>query len=223
LSRLLVTAAFIGAAFATALSALDHVADAVSDPTVRSWSFAGYWILRTAVVVALSVLVAVRDEARTPARAPIAFVSCAAALGSVMLLKQPSADTDTALVVLGDSIALLSYVWLVVAVLFLGRCFGILPEVRGLVTRGPYRLVRHPVYLGEFGAVAGFLIGAHTPWNAVCALVFAAGQAVRMRLEERVLEREFPEYGAYSAVTPRLLPRIQPQPAQPVAGSRAVS
>jgi hypothetical protein len=44
-----------------------------------------------------------------------------------MLLKQPSADTDTALVVLGDSIALLSYVWLVVAVLFLGRCFGILP------------------------------------------------------------------------------------------------
>jgi hypothetical protein len=62
LSRLLVTAAFIGAAFATALSALDHVADAVSDPTVRSWSFAGYWILRTAVVVALSVLVAVRDD-----------------------------------------------------------------------------------------------------------------------------------------------------------------
>ena len=223
MSRLVVTAVFVGAAFATALSALDHVADAVAGPSARSLAFAGYWVLRAAVVIALSVFVAIRDEARTPARAPIAFVSCAAALGSVMLLEQPSAEAGTALVLLGDLVALVSYVWLIVAVVFLGRCFGLLPEVRGLVTRGPYRLVRHPVYLGEFGAVAGFLIGAHTPRNAVCALVFAIAQAIRMGLEERALQHEFPEYAAYAATTPRLVPRILPQSAQPVAGSRAAS
>ena len=223
MSKLLVTAVFVGAAFATALAALDHLAEALSDLSARSWAIAGYWLLRTAVVVALSVFVAIRSEARTQARAPIGLISCAAALGSVMLLKQPSAEADTGLVLLGDSVALLSYVWLIVAVLFLGRCFGLLPEVRGLVTAGPYRLVRHPVYLGEFGAVAGFLIGAHTPWNAVCALVFAVAQAVRMRLEEQALEHEFPEYAGYAAVTPRLMLRLQRQPTQPVAGSRALS
>ena len=223
MSRLVVTAIFLGAAFVTALAALDHLASAVSDGTARGWALAGYWVLRTAVVVALSVFVAIRDEARTPARAPIAFVACAGALGSVVLLRQPAADADTGLVLLGDSIALLSYVWLIVAVLFLGRCFGLLPEVRGLVTRGPYRLVRHPLYLGEFGAVAGFFIGAPTLWNAACAAVFAVAQAVRMRLEERALGSEFPEYAAYAAVTPRLVPRLQRRPAQTVAGSRAVS
>ena len=223
MSRLLVTAIFLGAAFATALAAFDHLATAVSDATARNWALAGYWVLRTAVVAALAVFVALRDEARTRARDPIAFVACAAALGSVVLLRQPSSGADTGLVLLGDSLAFLSYVWLIVAVLFLGRCFGLLPEARGLVRRGPYRLVRHPVYLGEFGAVAGFLIGAPSAWNAGCALVFAAAQAVRMRLEERALEREFPEYASYAAETPRLVPRIQRQPARPVAGPRALS
>jgi protein-S-isoprenylcysteine O-methyltransferase Ste14 len=71
--------------------------------------------------------------------------------------------------------------------------------------------------------VAGFLVGAPSVWNLVAAAMFVAAQTVRMRLEERALEREFPEYGTYAAATPRLLPRIQRPPAQAVAGSRATS
>jgi len=41
------------------------------------------------------------------------------------------------------------------AVLFLGRSISLLPQARRLVTRGPYALVRHPLYLGELVALAG--------------------------------------------------------------------
>jgi protein-S-isoprenylcysteine O-methyltransferase Ste14 len=223
LSRFLVTAIFVGATVMTAVAALDHLVTAASDPGARSLALAGYWVLRTAVVAAFSFFVAVRDDPRKHARSPIAFVSTGAALGAMILLRPPSAETDTTLVLLGDMVALASYVWLVVAVLYLGRCFGLLPEARGLVTRGPYRLVRHPVYLGEFGAVAGFLIGAPTLWNLAVAAMFVAAQAVRMRLEERALAAELPQYAAYAAGTPRLLPRFQRASAGQYAGSRAAS
>ena len=223
MSRFVVTAVFTGAAIVTALAAFDQVVTAVTDSGARNWALAGYWILRAAVVAAFSVFVAVRADPRTHARSPIAFISTGAALGSLLLLRQPTLGDETSLVLFGDFIAFASYIWLIVAVLYLGRCFGLLPEVRGLVTRGPYRLVRHPVYLGEFGAVVGFLVGAPSLWNLAAATLFAAAQGVRMRLEERALEQELPEYADYAAVTPRLLPRLQRPSPQAAAGSRASS
>ena len=115
-----------------------------------------------------------------------------------------------AIVAAADVLTVVACLWQLVAVLALGRCFGILPEARGLVTRGPYRLVRHPVYLGELGACAGLLLGAPTTWNVVCATGFGLFQAIRMRLEEQALAAQFPEYATYAASTPRLLPGLRP-------------
>jgi protein-S-isoprenylcysteine O-methyltransferase Ste14 len=92
------------------------------------------------------------------------------------------------------------------ATLALGRCFGVLPEARGLVTGGPYRVVRHPLYLGELGACAGLVIASPSGWNFALAVVFAVAQGARMRMEEQELSHQFPEYGAYAARTPRLIP-----------------
>jgi len=91
-------------------------------------------------------------------------------------------------------------------VLALGRCFGVLPEARGLVTRGPYRLVRHPVYLGEIAALTGLTIAAPAPVHVAMLAVFIFAQLTRMRLEEAALTEAFPEYAAYAARTSRLLP-----------------
>jgi protein-S-isoprenylcysteine O-methyltransferase Ste14 len=205
-SRLLVTALFTAAAFVTALKAFDRLQAAIDAATTRSWALVGYWILKTAVIAAFAVFVAVRHESRRPSRDPVALVACAAALGLLLVLRQPSATNGTEAVLVGDFVALASYVWLLVSVLALGRCFGILPEARGLVRRGPYRFVRHPVYLGELGAVVGFVIGAPSLWNLLVLAGFYAAQSVRMRLEEKALLSEFPDYADYAAVTPRLVP-----------------
>jgi protein-S-isoprenylcysteine O-methyltransferase Ste14 len=187
------------------MTTFERIQTALEVGTTRAWALVGYWTLKAAIVAAFTFFIAVRPESRRPSRDPLAFVACAAALVLVVILRQPSGSSTT-LVLAGDFVALASYVWLLASVLALGKCFGILPEARGLVTRGTYRFVRHPVYLGELGAVLGFVIGAPTFWNIGVLVAFYAAQAVRMRLEEQALTREFPEYAGYAAATPRLVP-----------------
>jgi protein-S-isoprenylcysteine O-methyltransferase Ste14 len=89
----------------------------------------------------------------------------------------------------------------------LGRCFGVLPDARGVVTRGPYRVVRHPIYLGEIGAVVGVLVASPNARNALALTALILAQIGRARLEERTLTAAFPAYAEYAARTPMLLPR----------------
>jgi len=201
----------VGALFAvftlgTAVAAVRHGADAVADPTTHAWLVAGYWSLKTGVVAAFCWAVLRRSPSRRPARELVAFVACTAAILGGFALRGPEATASTSMLIAGEVVTLLSCAFLLTSVLALGTCFGVLPEARGLVTRGPYGLVRHPVYLGELGVCAGLAIGAPTVWNLSAAAVVLAAQLVRMRLEERALAREFPEYAAYAARTPRLLP-----------------
>jgi isoprenylcysteine carboxyl methyltransferase (ICMT) family protein YpbQ len=86
----------------------------------------------------------------------------------------------------------------------LWRSFSIVPEPRALKTTGPYRWVRHPVYLGQFLAQAAVLLiyfKTHLVWIGVYAL-FVAMQLYRSKLEDRVLEKAFGEpYRAWKAKT----------------------
>jgi protein-S-isoprenylcysteine O-methyltransferase Ste14 len=207
-SRWTVTGVFIALTVATATGAVAAWGDAIADLTLRAWAEAGYASLRTAIVLAFSLFVFTRGPSRRPSRDPVAFAACAAAVGGIVLLEAPPASAATSLVLAGDLIAFLACVWLLASVISLGRCFGVLPEARGLVTRGPYKIVRHPVYLGELAACAGLMVAAPTTRNLVVAAVFAAAQAVRMRLEEKELADQFPEYRRYAAETPRLVPRV---------------
>jgi protein-S-isoprenylcysteine O-methyltransferase Ste14 len=97
----------------------------------------------------------------------------------------------------------------VVVIHRLGRSFSMMAEARALVTDGPYKVIRHPLYLVEEIAVVGVFIQFAT-WPAVVLfVVHFAFQLQRMRNEERVLMRAFPrEYGAYAARTARLIPGI---------------
>jgi protein-S-isoprenylcysteine O-methyltransferase Ste14 len=191
----------------TAVTLVSGVDAALSHPSTHTWLVAVFWLLKTAVVAAFAYFLLVRSPSSRPSRDPVAFVSCAVALLGVAVLGGPGTGPAARLVA-GEVIAVASCAWLVASVLALGRCFGVLPEARGLVTRGPYRWVRHPVYLGELGAAAGLVIGAPNARNAVAMAALVGAQLVRMRLEERALAGAFPEYAAYAARTPRLLPAI---------------
>jgi protein-S-isoprenylcysteine O-methyltransferase Ste14 len=84
--------------------------------------------------------------------------------------------------------------------LVLCRSFGIVPEARELKTTGPYRWVRHPVYLGQFLAQAGVLLffaRTHVVWVGMYC-VFVGLQLYRSKLEDRVLAEAFgAEYEAW--------------------------
>lgn len=98
--------------------------------------------------------------------------------------------------------------WSVLSLAFLGRCFGLLPEARGLVTRGPYRWVRHPVYLGEIVAALGLVVASLSAPVFGLFVLWCGLQYWRARNEERALETTFPGYAEYRARTYRLFPGL---------------
>ena len=91
---------------------------------------------------------------------------------------------------------------------YLGRSFSIFTEVRRLVTTGPYRLVRHPLYAGELVAIWGYSLVYATRWSLGAAVLITGLQAWRARVEERKLAEHLPEYAEYRDRTGFLWPRL---------------
>jgi protein-S-isoprenylcysteine O-methyltransferase Ste14 len=123
----------------------------------------------------------------------------------------PVEDTTSTEALFASSVVvILGTLWTIWSLATLGRCFGIFPEVRGLVMRGPYRLVRHPVYVGELISAVGMLIAKPHPLIAVLFVVFVALQYWRTIYEERALRAAFPDqYPAYADRVGRLIPGVR--------------
>ena len=91
---------------------------------------------------------------------------------------------------------------------YLRNRFSIVPEARGLVTTGPYRLVRHPIYLGEIIAGFGLVMPTLFSLHALVLTIFVIAQLTRTYYEERMLRRVYPTYENYARGTRRLIPFI---------------
>ncbi|HVA13711.1 MAG TPA: isoprenylcysteine carboxylmethyltransferase family protein [Stellaceae bacterium] len=106
------------------------------------------------------------------------------------------------------SLLLLGFALIFVVLLQLGRSFSVMAEARRHVTRGPYGVIRHPLYLAELICVGGAFIETASVPAAILVFVVIAFQIRRIYNEEAVLEAAFPDYAAYQASTARLIPGV---------------
>ncbi|HYM32121.1 MAG TPA: isoprenylcysteine carboxylmethyltransferase family protein [Candidatus Cybelea sp.] len=109
--------------------------------------------------------------------------------------------TSVGLILVGDLLAAGVLLWL-------GRSFSTMPEARRLVVKGPYHFIRHPLYAAEEIAIIGVYVQFRSLPALVLLAIHFALQVERMRQEERVLSRQFPEYAGYMQRTARIVPGI---------------
>jgi protein-S-isoprenylcysteine O-methyltransferase Ste14 len=96
----------------------------------------------------------------------------------------------------------------IVSLWTLGRQFGIRPALRGLTVDGPYRIVRHPMYLSYVLGDIGYNLQECNVGTVALVITGWIAMVYRIEREERVMAHH-PEWAAYtSAVRFRLLPGI---------------
>lgn len=82
------------------------------------------------------------------------------------------------------------------------------PTPGGLVTTGPYRFIRHPIYTA--GCLFGWA-GVLSNWSLPAAslgIVLLVGALFRMLCEERMVVQVYPEYRRYARTTKRMVPHV---------------
>jgi len=82
------------------------------------------------------------------------------------------------------------------------------PTPGGLVTGGPYRFIRHPIYTAAclFGWV-----GVISNWSLPAlglGILLLIGAFIRMLCEEKLVTEAYPEYRQYARATKRMVPHV---------------
>ena len=165
-------------------------------------------VLALAYFTMLVVLFAVRLPQRgTDHRLAVIFVAFSGTFAAIGASFLPGGTRREGLVLFADVLATAGLAYSVWGLAYLRRSFSIIPEARRLVTGGPYRLSRHPVYLGEVATAVGVNLATAGWLSGVAIAYFIACELMRIRWEERILALSFPsEYPEYARRVPRYLP-----------------
>jgi protein-S-isoprenylcysteine O-methyltransferase Ste14 len=125
-----------------------------------------------------------------------------------------SSGADWIIAASSASIAMASALFFLMAVRVLGRQWSIVPRIledHVLIEKGPYSIVRHPIYASMLGMlVATGLALGWSPVILVAVLLYLVGTVMRIRLEEALLYQVFgQEYSLYSKRVPAFIPLLR--------------
>jgi protein-S-isoprenylcysteine O-methyltransferase Ste14 len=109
---------------------------------------------------------------------------------------------------LSDVLVVCGMAWAVWSLRFLGRNVSVLAQARDVVDQGPYRWVRHPLYVGEIVSSLGVAVAANSYAAVMLWVVLCGLQVYRAQREEQVLLRALPAYRKYRSRTAALLPGV---------------
>lgn len=153
------------------------------------------------------VLTIVRRPAQAVDRSAVAGALTMASVVGPVLLRA----TDMSSVVpdsLTSVFSALGLALILVGKASLGRSFGLVPANRGVVVRGPYAVVRHPIYTGYLVTHVAFVVQHPSPWNACVLLMADSALVLRALREERVLSGDAEYQGYCRRVGWHLVPGI---------------
>src|SRR5204862_6974891 len=128
--------------------------------------------------------------------------------GLLGLLATGTLFSPSPLVISVQGLAFVFFLW--ARVTFGRRSYHVVadPTQGGLVTGGPYRYIRHPIY----AAICLFTwagVAAHWSWSSALWGVLILGSAVmRIYCEELLVAARYPDYVQYKGRTWRMIPYV---------------
>ncbi len=182
------------------------------DPVGSDAQFYASVISSISNMVFLSLIVTLLLVRKQPvSKAPGIMPRLTAIVGTfliVVLLLFPAPEPSLVQSVIGLVLVSVGSVLSAIAISFLGGSFSIMAEARELVTRGVYSIIRHPLYVAEEIAMLGVIVQLFSLPAGLLLIAHIAIQIQRMKNEEAVLKKAFPEYETYMACTRRVVPGV---------------
>jgi protein-S-isoprenylcysteine O-methyltransferase Ste14 len=127
-------------------------------------------------------------------------------------IKEPLLPHPMAVAAAGLAITVLGVVFAIWSRVTLGRNWSSVPQVKEqheLVVKGPYRIVRHPIYTGLILTVAGTGLALDRGIGLFMAVLVFASYWLKSRVEEKLMMETFPEeYPEYRRRVSALIPGI---------------
>jgi protein-S-isoprenylcysteine O-methyltransferase Ste14 len=172
---------------------------------VRTHSLIGAAFLGEEMWIVVAYLV--RRPARVVSQRPVDWILAFGGTFGGVLLRPEGAHPHWG-VDAGFDLQLIGLIICIASFYALGRSFGFAAADRGLVRRGPYSLVRHPIYAAYFFLLTGYLLQSLSLRNALLVAFICSCNLGRAVVEERLLASSN-RYDEYRAQVPwRLVPGV---------------
>ncbi|MEJ2747482.1 MAG: isoprenylcysteine carboxylmethyltransferase family protein [Anaerolineae bacterium] len=82
------------------------------------------------------------------------------------------------------------------------------PISKSLISKGPYRFIRHPMYAAALLLIWASISGHVSPLTIIMGILVTMAIIVRIITEEKLLQISYPDYTAYAGRTKRIIPFV---------------